>query len=44
MSGAQASSAGMMDPAFFLGRGELLAWINGLLNLRLTKIEEASLY
>ena len=38
---AMASSTGIMDPCFFVGRGELLAWINGLLNLNLSKVEEA---
>ena len=34
-----ASSIGLMNESFFVGRGELLAWINGLLSLQLTKVE-----
>lgn len=34
-----AFSIGLMNESFFVGRGELLAWINGLLSLQLTKVE-----
>jgi len=34
--------AGIMDPAYFVGRKELLAWINGFLDLDYTKVEEMS--
>ncbi|KAJ5078558.1 microtubule-associated protein rp/eb family member [Anaeramoeba ignava] len=34
------TSIGMMDGAFFIGRKELLSWLNNLLKLDYTKIEE----
>ncbi|KAJ6824302.1 microtubule-associated protein RP/EB family member 1C-like [Iris pallida] len=37
-----ANNIGMMDAAYFVGRGEILAWINSTLQLNLSKVEEAS--
>ncbi|GLT49402.1 hypothetical protein SLA2020_229600 [Shorea laevis] len=37
-----ATNIGMMDAAYFVGRSEILAWINSTLQLNLTKVEEAS--
>ncbi|CAN0863928.1 Microtubule-associated protein RP/EB family member 1C [Linum grandiflorum] len=36
-----AMKIGMMDPAYFVGRNEILAWINSHLQLNLSKVEEA---
>ncbi|KAK8673956.1 hypothetical protein V6N13_112265 [Hibiscus sabdariffa] len=36
-----ASNIGMMDGAYFVGRSEILAWINSTLHLNLSKVEEA---
>jgi microtubule-associated protein, RP/EB family len=36
------SGIGMMDPAFFVGRNELLSWLNQLLNLRIQKVEQCA--
>ncbi|KAI3713031.1 hypothetical protein L1987_71601 [Smallanthus sonchifolius] len=36
-----ATSIGMMDAAYFVGRSEILAWINHTLQLNLSKVEEA---
>ncbi|KAK6924994.1 Calponin homology domain, partial [Dillenia turbinata] len=37
-----ASNIGMMDSAYFVGRNEILNWINARLQLNLSKIEEAA--
>jgi len=37
-----ATNIGMMDSAYFVGRNELLAWINTTLHLSLSKVEEAA--
>ncbi|KAL6883537.1 hypothetical protein ACP4OV_010951 [Aristida adscensionis] len=37
-----ASNIGMMDGAYFVGRSEILAWINTTLQLSLSKVEEAA--
>ncbi|CAM9285461.1 unnamed protein product [Hapterophycus canaliculatus] len=34
------TSIGMMDPAYFVGRKEILDWLNGYLCLNLSKVEE----
>lgn len=34
------SSIGMMDPAYFVGRKEILDWLNGYLGINLSKVEE----
>ncbi|CAO2828128.1 unnamed protein product [Amaranthus hypochondriacus] len=36
-----ATKIGMMDPAYFVGRSEILSWINSTLQLNLSKVEEA---
>ncbi|XP_062102644.1 microtubule-associated protein RP/EB family member 1C [Humulus lupulus] len=36
-----ATNIGMMDAAYFVGRSEILAWINSTLHLSLSKVEEA---
>ncbi|THU74754.1 hypothetical protein C4D60_Mb04t36760 [Musa balbisiana] len=35
-----ATNIGMMDAAYFVGRNEILAWINSTLQLNLSKVEE----
>ncbi|OIW18491.1 hypothetical protein TanjilG_13243 [Lupinus angustifolius] len=37
-----ASSIGIMDSAYFVGRNEILSWINERLRLNLSRIEEAA--
>lgn len=37
-----AANIGMMDSAYFVGRNEILAWINSTLQLNLSKVEEAA--
>ncbi|KAL4566532.1 hypothetical protein LXL04_030648 [Taraxacum kok-saghyz] len=37
-----ASNIGMMDSAYFVGRNELLSWINARLQLSLSRIEEVA--
>ncbi|KAK4262342.1 hypothetical protein QN277_027912 [Acacia crassicarpa] len=36
-----ATNIGVMDSAYFVGRSEILSWINSSLQLNLTKVEEA---
>lgn len=38
-----ATNIGMMDSAYFVGRSEILAWINSTLHLNLSKVEEVSI-
>ncbi|CAL5369452.1 unnamed protein product [Camellia sinensis] len=35
-----ATNIGMMDSAYFVGRSEILSWINSILQLNLSKVEE----
>ncbi|XWS37460.1 hypothetical protein CRYUN_Cryun19dG0044800 [Craigia yunnanensis] len=37
-----ASNIGMMDSAYFVGRNEILTWINNRLQINLSRIEEAA--
>ncbi|CAI9757530.1 unnamed protein product [Fraxinus pennsylvanica] len=37
-----ASSIGMMDSAYFVGRNEILTWINARLQINLSRVEEAA--
>jgi microtubule-associated protein, RP/EB family len=39
---SEADTIGMMDGAFFVGRGELLSWINDFFCLQLTKVEQCA--
>jgi hypothetical protein len=36
------STIGMMDPAFFVGKNELLTWLNDLLDLNYSKVEQCA--
>ena len=36
------SNIGMMDAAFFVGRSELVAWVNNTLDVSIGKIEETA--
>ncbi|KAM7471398.1 hypothetical protein LguiA_009581 [Lonicera macranthoides] len=37
-----ASNIGMMDSAYFVGRNEILSWVNARLHLNLSRVEEAA--
>lgn len=37
-----ATTIGMMDAAYFVGRNEILSWVNTTLELSLSKVEEAA--
>ena len=37
---AAGDTIGMMEGAFFVSRGELLSWINNLLSINMTKVEQ----
>ncbi|XP_073385531.1 microtubule-associated protein RP/EB family member 1C [Physcomitrium patens] len=37
-----ATTIGMMDAAYFVGRNEILSWVNNTLELSLSKVEEAA--
>jgi hypothetical protein len=39
-----ASNIGMMDSAYFVGRNEILTWINNRLQLNLSRIEEVFIF
>lgn len=38
------ASVGMMDPAYFVGKVELLSWLNDLLKLNYSKVEQVKIY
>ncbi|KAF7004441.1 hypothetical protein CFC21_019659 [Triticum aestivum] len=42
MAAGAAASFGLMDKAYFVGRGEILSWVNATLQLSLNKVEEAA--
>ncbi|KAK1685798.1 hypothetical protein QYE76_046646 [Lolium multiflorum] len=42
MAAAAVANIGLMDSAYFVGRGEILTWINATLQLSLAKVEEAA--
>ncbi|KAM0824490.1 hypothetical protein ACQ4PT_070171 [Festuca glaucescens] len=42
MAAAAVANIGLMDSAYFVGRGEILSWINATLQLSLGKVEEAA--
>ena len=39
-----AASIGIMDSAYFVGRNEILTWINDRLHLNLSRVEEVILF
>lgn len=39
-----ATNIGIMDSAYFVGRNEILGWINDCLHLSLSRIEEVYIY
>ena len=40
MSNEQQQAIGMMEGAFFVPKGDLMAWVNSMLDLEITKIEQ----
>lgn len=42
LSHEMATNIGMMDSAYFVGRSEILSWINSTLQLSLSKVEEVN--
>jgi len=39
---ASGTSIGMMDPAYFVGRRQILEWLNSTFSMSLTKIEQTA--